>query len=64
MKVQNNVKTSYSNRKRNMQLMKKILKLMISLSFLIILTGCWNYREVNQDFIVTAAAIDKAATDT
>lgn len=41
--------------------MKKILKLMISLSFLIILTGCWNYREVNQDFIVTAAAIDKSS---
>jgi len=39
--------------------MKRVIKIVFISFFSIILTGCWNYREVNEDFIVTAAAIDK-----
>ncbi len=39
--------------------MKNVFKILLILSSVIVLTGCWNYREINQDFIATAAAIDK-----
>lgn len=43
--------------------MKKGLKIVLILLVSIVLTGCWNYREVNEEFIVTAAAIDKSGDE-
>lgn len=36
------------------------IKLIISFLFIFLLTGCWNYKELNQLAISTAIAVDKA----
>ncbi|MFA5523031.1 MAG: Ger(x)C family spore germination protein [Tissierellales bacterium] len=43
-----------------MKYIRVFLKLIIIINLLMILIGCWNYSEADDEFIVTAVAIDKA----